>query len=91
MPGKFFPCLFSSYDDFLKKSLRITIRVSNSLDLDCARHSVRPDLDPNCLQRLSALSRRQNSLLAVTNIEKLFLELLDWNKELYFSHLLQIG
>ena len=26
----------------------------NSLDQDQARHSVRPDLDPNCLQTLSA-------------------------------------
>ena len=28
--------------------------MSNSLDLDQARHLVGPDLDPNCLQRLSA-------------------------------------
>ena len=32
----------------------VTIRVSNSLDPDQARHYVGPDLDPNCLQRLSA-------------------------------------
>ena len=31
-----------------------TIRVSNSLDPDQARHFVRPDLGLNCLQRLSA-------------------------------------
>ena len=31
-----------------------TIRVSNSLDPDQARHFVGPDLGPNCLQRLSA-------------------------------------
>ena len=31
-----------------------TIRVSKSLDPDQARHFVRPDLGPNCLQRLSA-------------------------------------
>ena len=30
------------------------IRVSNSLDPDQARHFVRPDLSPNCLQILSA-------------------------------------
>ena len=30
-----------------------TIRVSNSLDPDQAGHFVRPDLAPNCLQRLS--------------------------------------
>ena len=29
-------------------------RVSNSLDPDQAHHFVRPDLGPNCLQRLSA-------------------------------------
>ena len=28
--------------------------MSNSLDPDQARHFVRPDLGPNCLQRLSA-------------------------------------
>ena len=32
----------------------ITIRVSNSLDPDQARHFVGPDLGPNCLQRLLA-------------------------------------
>ena len=31
-----------------------TIRVSNSLDTDQARHFVGPDLGPNCLQELSA-------------------------------------
>ena len=31
-----------------------TIRVSNSLDPDQARHFVGPDLGPNCLKRLSA-------------------------------------
>ena len=35
-------------------SFRNTIRVSNSLDPDHDLPSVRPDLDPNCLQRLSA-------------------------------------
>ena len=30
------------------------IRVSKSLDLDQARHFVRFDLGPNCLQKLSA-------------------------------------
>ena len=32
-----------------------TIRVSNSLDPDQARHFVGPDLGPNCLQRLLAV------------------------------------
>ena len=31
-----------------------TVRVSNSLDPEQDRHSVGPDLGPNCLQRLSA-------------------------------------
>ena len=31
--------------------------MSNSLDPDQARHFVGPDLDPNCLQRLSADDR----------------------------------
>ena len=31
-----------------------TIRVSSSLDPDQARRKRRPDLGPNCLQRLSA-------------------------------------
>ena len=39
---------------FSKISLRNSIRVSNSLEPDQARHFVRPDLGPNCLQRLSA-------------------------------------
>ena len=30
------------------------MRVSYGLDPDQDRHSVGPDLDPNCLQRLSA-------------------------------------
>ena len=44
---------FSKYT-FSKNSLRNTTRVSNSLDPDQDRHSVGPDLDPNCLLRLSA-------------------------------------
>ena len=38
---------------FRINSFRNTIRVSNSLDPDQARHFVGPDLGPNCLQRLS--------------------------------------
>ena len=33
--------------------------MSNSLDPDQARHSVGPDLGPNCLQRLSADDNRE--------------------------------
>ena len=36
---------------FKKKTLQNIIRVSNSLDPDQARHFVRPDLGPGCLQR----------------------------------------
>ena len=39
---------------FSKNLFRITIRLSNSLDPDQARHFVAPDMGPNCLQRLSA-------------------------------------
>ena len=39
---------------FLKKPFRNTISESNSLDPDQARQDVRPDLDPKCLQKLSA-------------------------------------
>ena len=35
-------------------SLRNTLRVSNSLDPDQARHFAGPDLGLNCLQKLSA-------------------------------------
>ena len=39
---------------FSKNSFRDTIRVSNNLDPDQARHFVGPHLDPKCLQKLSA-------------------------------------
>ena len=39
---------------FFKNSFRNTIRLSNSLDPDQARHFVGLDLGPNCLQRSSA-------------------------------------
>ena len=38
---------------FSKNSSRNTIKVSNSLDQDQAQHFVGPDLDSNCLQKLS--------------------------------------
>ena len=44
--------LFNS--SFQKKSFKNTIRMSNRLDPDQARHYVRPDLGPNYLQRLAA-------------------------------------
>ena len=39
---------------FSKNSFRNKIKVSNSLDLDQARHFVGLDLGPKCLQKLSA-------------------------------------
>ena len=40
-----------------------TIRVSNGLDPDQDRRFVGPDLDPNCLQRLSATLARKELIL----------------------------
>ena len=37
-----------------KYSIRVIIRVAHSLDPDQARREDGPDLDTNCLQRLSA-------------------------------------
>ena len=37
---------------FFQNYFKNTIRVSNGLDPDLDRHSVGPDLNPNCLQRL---------------------------------------
>ena len=39
---------------FMKDYNVIATRVANSLDPDNAQHVVGPNLDPNCLQRLSA-------------------------------------
>ena len=46
--------IFSTKLSVFKNSFWSTIRVSNSLDPDQDRHSVGPDLDPNCLQGLLA-------------------------------------
>ena len=51
--------------NFLKKFFqerRLLEYVSNGLDADQERHSVSPDLDPNCLQRLS--TDKEKSALA---------------------------
>ena len=47
-----------------KHSYRMSTRVVNRLDPDQARRFVRPDLDPTCLQRLSAddTSRQRGEL-----------------------------
>ena len=52
--GFFFFFFFFFKLTFSKTSIGNTIRVSNSLNPDQARHFVGPDLGPNCLQRLSA-------------------------------------
>ena len=45
--------LISSKSTFLKNSFSNTVRVSNRLDPDQARHFVGPGLGQNCLQKLS--------------------------------------
>ena len=53
-----FSCFFLLSADFVSKStflktLSVIPSVSNTLDPDQAGHFVRPDLGPNCVQRLS--------------------------------------
>ena len=50
----FVVCWFFSKSTFWDNFFRNTIWLSNSLDLDQVWRFVRSDLDPNCLQRLSA-------------------------------------
>ena len=56
MQGNFAYFLSSGFFfiNFLKKNLSGIPSVSNSLDPGQARRFVRPDLGPNCLQRLLA-------------------------------------
>ena len=65
MLGNFFIALRSSTDfsklTFSKKSFRNTIGVSYSLGPDQDRHSVCPDLGPNCLHRF--ISRHQVAVM----------------------------
>ena len=46
-------------------SLQCTIRVSNSLDPDQAKHKFRPDLDPNYLQNGIDILHRLDMTIAV--------------------------
>ena len=46
--------LSADFSQIENQLFRNTVRVSNSLDPDQARHFVGPDLCSNCLQRLSA-------------------------------------
>ena len=50
----FVVCLYFSKLSFSRNYFRNIKRVTNSVDPDQARHFVGPDLDPNCLYRLSA-------------------------------------
>ena len=67
----FVVCRFFSKSSFSENSFRntCTIRVSNSLDPDQARHFVGPDLDPNCLQMLSADDTSRQRVKPGTNRE----------------------
>ena len=58
---RFFFFFFSNYIFFLKKKFQEYHSVNNNLGPDLARHFVEPDLDPNCLQRLSADDKSRHS------------------------------
>ena len=68
--------IFLSKSSFLKNSFRNTIRVSNSLDPDQARHFVGPDLGPNCWPRISAdgASRQRVSRMLIFLSKSSFLK-----------------
>ena len=52
-------CRLFSKLTFSKNSFGNTIKVSNGLDPDQDRHSVCPDLGPNCLRRLSVAASKE--------------------------------
>ena len=58
-----------SNSTFSKNYFRNIIRVPNSLDPDQARPSVRLDLGPNCLQRLSEWMFYEIAVSALQTIE----------------------
>ena len=59
-------CLLSfSKSTFSKNSFRNTLTVSNGLDPDQDQHSVEHDLEPNCLQKLSAEDKVASSMVRV--------------------------
>ena len=47
------PLIFFKINFFFKNQEYYSIRFSNSLDPDQARYNDRPDLGPNCFQKLS--------------------------------------
>ena len=69
----FFKKMFEEHLTFLKKCLRNTIRVLNSLDPDQA---LRPDLGPICLQTALAGKDYEEGYLEVSEITYNFLLLL---------------
>ena len=76
-------CLFSKSFFFIN-SFRNTIRVTNSLDPDQARHFVGPDLGPSCLQRLPA---DDTSMLRVNylSIHQFFHKMLSFQGKDHFT------
>ena len=61
-----------------------TIRVSNSLDPDQARHLVGPDLGPKCLQRLMSADDKSHCQQEVLNTEQV-LDTTFWLKSISFG------
>ena len=82
--------LFVPKSTFLKYYFRNTIRVSNSLDQDQARHVVRPDLCPSGLQKSSAddTSRRSQcgDLSSLVNIHYEY-----YNNRYYYEKIQTVG
>ena len=62
---------------FQKNSFRNTIRVSNSMDPNQDRRNVGPDLDQNCLKRLSGSVDDKSHLARKTSIFHLYSEIYD--------------
>ena len=70
-----FCCLLNFYDFFKERN---TIGVSDSLDPDHAQHFVRPDLVPNCLQRLSAEDTSLYDMISKTMVIPIYLYKAGW-------------
>ena len=60
--------LLSSADYFQNQLFLNIIRVSKGLAPDQHQHSVRPDLGPNCLQRLSADDTSKQRVKALVSL-----------------------
>ena len=57
---------FFKINFFSKISFRNTIKVSNCLELDQDKHSVGPDLGPNCYQRKPRVAKERVKFLGKT-------------------------